>query len=85
MTWTSDELTRIELAEELQIASLRRDGTLRKSVIIWVVRLGDSVYGSYLDREQALLDAVDAARDAQQSGCQAQVWLREQADAARIF
>ena len=51
----------------------------------WVVCLGGALYGSYLDREQALLDAVDAARDAQQSGCQAQVWLREQTDAARIF
>jgi hypothetical protein len=51
----------------------------------WVVCLGGALYGSYLDREQALLDAVDAAREAQQSGCQAQVWLREQTDAARIF
>jgi hypothetical protein len=24
----------------------------------WVVRLGDSVYGAYLDKEQALLDAL---------------------------
>ena len=30
----------------------------------WVVTLGNSVYGAYLDKEQALLDAVDAARDA---------------------
>jgi len=43
-TWTSDELNRIGKAEELQIASLRRDGTLRKPVIIWVVRLGDDIY-----------------------------------------
>jgi len=28
----------------------------------WVVRIGASVYGAYLDKEQALLDAVDAAR-----------------------
>ena len=42
--WTSDELNRIGNAEELQIASLRRDGTLRKPVIIWVVRLGDDLY-----------------------------------------
>lgn len=28
--WTGDELKRIETADELQIASLRRDGTLRK-------------------------------------------------------
>ena len=43
-TWTSDELNKIGRAEELQIASLRRDGTLRKPVIIWVVRLGDDLY-----------------------------------------
>jgi len=43
-TWTSDELTRIGTAEELEIASLRRDGTLRKPVTIWVVRLGDELY-----------------------------------------
>ena len=43
-TWTSDELTKIGTAEELQIASLRVDGTLRKPVIIWVVCLGDDLY-----------------------------------------
>jgi len=43
-TWTSDELNKIERAEELQIASLRRDGTLRKSLPIWVVRVGDDLY-----------------------------------------
>ncbi len=42
--WTSDELNRIGAAEELQIASLRRDGTLRTPVTIWVVRLGDDLY-----------------------------------------
>lgn len=43
-TWTSDELNKIGTAEELKIASLRRDSTLRNSVIIWVVRLGDDLY-----------------------------------------
>ncbi len=42
--WTSGELNRIGNTEELQIASLRRDGTLRNSRIIWVVRLGDDLY-----------------------------------------
>ena len=42
--WTSDELTRIGAADELEIASLRDDGTLRKPVTIWVVRLGDDLY-----------------------------------------
>ena len=43
-TWTSEELNKIGTAEELKIASLRRDGTLRKPVIIWVVRLDDDLY-----------------------------------------
>jgi hypothetical protein len=43
-TWTGEELNKIGIAEELRIATLRRDGTLRKSVIIWVVRLGDDLY-----------------------------------------
>jgi hypothetical protein len=42
--WTTDELTKIGSAEELQIASLRPDSTLRKSVTIWVVRQGDSLF-----------------------------------------
>jgi hypothetical protein len=43
-TWTSEELTRIGTAEELEIASLQADGTLRKPTTIWVVRVGDDLY-----------------------------------------
>ena len=43
-TWTNDELAKIGTAEELEIASLRGDGTLRKRVTIWVVRVGDDLY-----------------------------------------
>lgn len=42
--WTSDELNRIGRADELEIASLRRDGTLRDPVTIWGVRVGEDVY-----------------------------------------
>ncbi len=42
--WTKDVLTKIGRAEELEIASLRRDGTLRKPVTIWAVRYDDSLY-----------------------------------------
>jgi hypothetical protein len=42
--WTSDELTRIGNATELEIASARRDGTLRNPRTIWVVRVGDDLY-----------------------------------------
>jgi hypothetical protein len=42
--WTSDELDRIGAADELALASLRRDGTLGKPVTVWVVRRGDDLY-----------------------------------------
>jgi hypothetical protein len=42
--WTTDELDGIEAADELEIASLRSDGTLRHPTTIWVVRLGDDLY-----------------------------------------
>lgn len=42
--WTSEELNKIGTAEELEIQSLRGDGTLRKPVTIWVVRVGDDLY-----------------------------------------
>ncbi|HET9660238.1 MAG TPA: DUF2255 family protein [Thermomicrobiales bacterium] len=43
-TWTQTELDSIGEAEELRIRSRRTDGTLRKPVIIWVVRLDDNLY-----------------------------------------
>ncbi len=43
-SWTNNELNMIGTAEELQITSLRRDGTLRNLVTIWVVRLDDDLY-----------------------------------------
>ncbi len=42
--WTSDELNRIGAAEELDIMTLRRDGTPRRPLPIWVVRHGDDLY-----------------------------------------
>jgi hypothetical protein len=42
--WTSDQLDKIGRAEEVQLASIRRDGTLRKPVTIWVARHGDNLY-----------------------------------------
>jgi hypothetical protein len=42
--WTSDELNKVGSAEELEIAALRQDGTLRTPVTIWVVRYGDDLY-----------------------------------------
>jgi hypothetical protein len=42
--WTEDELARIGTAEELEIASLRRDDRLGSPRTIWVVRDGDDLY-----------------------------------------
>jgi len=42
--WTDDELDKVGSAEELQISSLRADGSLRPFVTIWVVRVGDDIY-----------------------------------------
>ena len=40
----------------------------------WVVLVGGKLYGRYLSREQAVLDAFDAAEDARQSGDAAEVF-----------
>ena len=39
-----DRLDKLGAAEEVQVASARRDGTLRKEVTVWVVRHGDDLY-----------------------------------------
>jgi hypothetical protein len=43
-TWTPDELARIGAADELRIAPRRANGTLRRPLPIWVVRVGDELY-----------------------------------------
>ena len=58
-SWTGNELNKVGASEELQIATLRRDGTLRKRVTIWVVRVGDDLYiRSYRGREGAWFRSV---------------------------
>ena len=42
--WTEEELNKIGTAEEVQVTSQRRGGSLRNPVTIWVVRLGDDLY-----------------------------------------
>jgi hypothetical protein len=42
--WTDDELEAIGGDDELRIASRRPDGSLRKYIRIWVVRVGDALY-----------------------------------------
>jgi hypothetical protein len=43
-TWTRDELNKIAAAQELELAPIRRNGTARNPVVIWIVRLGDDLY-----------------------------------------
>ena len=43
-SWADDEINKVGAAEELEIAPIRSDGTLRKPVTIWVVRIGDELY-----------------------------------------
>ncbi|MFT3890052.1 MAG: DUF2255 family protein [Anaerolineales bacterium] len=64
--WTSAELRKIEAAEELKIASRRHDGTLRKPVIIWVVRVGDELYvRSVYGRDSAWFRGVEKQYEGQ--------------------
>ena len=42
--WVSDQLDKVGRAEEVQIASVGSDGTLRTPVTVWVVRHGEDLY-----------------------------------------
>ena len=82
-TWTSDELTRIGKAGELRIESLRRDGTLRNPVTIWVVRLGDDLYvRSVNGRSSAWFHGVQTRYEGriQAGGVEKDVTFVEEAD-----
>jgi hypothetical protein len=64
VTWTSDELDRIGSADELEIAARRADGTLRRAVPIWVVRVGDELYvRSWRGRDGAWFRGAQARRE----------------------
>jgi hypothetical protein len=43
-TWTRDELSKVAEADELEVTSLRRDGTPSSPRTIWVVQVGDDLY-----------------------------------------
>jgi len=73
--WRPDELDKIGAADELQIAALRPDGTLRPFTTIWVVRVGDELYvrsfpgrgsrwfRSILERPEGRVSAGGVTRD----------------------
>ena len=85
MTWLNDELKKIGTAEELQIASLRSDGTLRNFVTIWVVRVGDEIYiRSVNGRTSAWFRGVQTRHEGriQAGGVEKDVSFVEDSDAA---
>ena len=43
-TWTDTDLAHFGDAQEVRIAGMRRDGSLRSPVIVWVVRHGEELY-----------------------------------------
>jgi hypothetical protein len=73
--WNPTELGAIGATREIEISSLREDGTLTKPVTIWTVRVGDELYvrsvrggkgGWYRAAEQrheGRIEAGDAALD----------------------
>ena len=42
--WTNDQSVRLTDPQEVQVATRRRDGTLRRPTIIWIVRDGQRVF-----------------------------------------
>jgi hypothetical protein len=40
----------------------------------WVVLVEDRLYGEYLDKERAVLDAIDAATETREGGNEVEVW-----------
>ena len=53
-SWTKNDLERIGAADELHLATFKQDGTQRKPVILWAVRVGEALYvRAYRGREGA--------------------------------
>lgn len=42
--WTVQDLATFGEPDEVTIETMRADGTLRKPVIVWIVRVGDELY-----------------------------------------
>lgn len=83
--WSRNELDTIAAAEELEIMPLRSDGTPRKPVTIWVVRVGDDLYiRSYRGAGAAWFRAARASRAGRvrAGGLEKDVALVEETDPA---
>ena len=82
-TWSADELNRIGMADELEIAPVRRDGSMQSPVTIWVVRVGDELYvRSYRGHEGSWFRSIQRSHQGQirAGGVEKDVTVVEQAD-----
>jgi hypothetical protein len=83
-SWAPDELDTIGTADELQIAALRPDGSLRPYTTIWVVRVADELYvRSYHGREGAWFRSAQRRPEGRirAGGVERDVTFEEPADA----
>jgi hypothetical protein len=81
--WTKDELEKIGAADELQVAPVRRDGTLTNAVTVWVVRIGDNLYvRSYKGRSGAWFRSAQGRHEGriQAGGIERDVTFVEESD-----
>ena len=84
--WTSGQLDKIGAADELEIAALRPDGSLRPYTTIWVVRVGDDLYvRSYRGRGGAWFRSVLRRPDGRirAAGVERDVTFQEVSDEGR--
>ena len=83
--WASEELNKIAAADELEIAPLKGDGTLRNPVTIWVVRLaGDLYVRSYKGRRGTWFRAAQVRHEGhiRAGGIEKDVTFVEETDSA---
>jgi hypothetical protein len=81
--WATDEFSKIAAAEELDLASVRRDRTMRNPVTMWVVPHGDGLYvRSVNGRTSSWFRGAQSRREAriQAGGLQKDVLLVETDD-----
>jgi hypothetical protein len=43
-TWSQDDLDRLGGVGEVEVSSVRRDGSLSRARTVWIVRVGDQLY-----------------------------------------
>ena len=43
-SWSQDDLGRLGGAGEVEVSSVRRDGSLSRARTVWIVRVGDQLY-----------------------------------------